>query len=99
MANPSPDVVQAAVDKCNEAMHSIDTDIGELDIIDELQGYADKLAEVWQTENGEYSIAGLNRSIKALKTQVENLKRAMENIKNDTYTFEQVEYFKGSGRL
>ena len=99
MANPTPEQVQKAVDDCNNAMHSIDADIGELDIIDDLKGYSSQLAEVWQTSNGEYSIAGFNRTLDTLKTYTDSLKRSMENIKNDTYTFEEQEYYKGSGRL
>lgn len=99
MANPTPAEVKKAVDECNEAMHNIDSGIGELDIIDELRGYSSELAKVWQTSNGEYSIAGFDRTLTQLKTYTDNLKKSMEYIKNDTYKFEEVEYYKGSGRL
>lgn len=81
------DVVKSAVEECNNAIHSIDDGIGELDIIEELQGYSNQLAEIWQTENGENTINGLNKVIRGLKTYTDSLKRAMENIKNDTYEY------------
>ena len=99
MANPTPQQVKQAVDDCNKAIHSIDNNIGELDIIEELRGYSSQLEAVWQTENGENSIAGFNRTLNSLKTYTDNLKSSMEKIKNDTYTFTEVEYYKGSGRL
>lgn len=86
MALTSADV-QAAVDACNEAIHSIDSGIGELDVIDEIKGYADELHKVWETENGEKSMIELYKVIDSLQTNTDNLKKAMENIKNDTYTF------------
>lgn len=81
------DEVKQAVEECNNAIHSIDSDIGELDVIEDIRSKAAELHKVWETENGERTMIALSKVVDSLETYTDSLKRSMENIKNDTYTF------------
>jgi len=86
--------VDAAVQAYNEAIANIGSGIDFDSLIGSLEEYANKLGEAWTTENGYYTVKGLNKVISEITEKTQSLKEAINSINNDrmsaAYTNEKI---------